>query len=311
MFGYLLQTRVLPMHMTAQVLTTVVCLSLSLPLFSQQPTSVTSLQDLSNGIPSLQSSELDADPAAIKRPQARAATASHSMVMLGGLGDASTSSLSSTESGDLKPKQSATSPVHSKRSHSAGYRISPGGSKRVLSAGDERGKARKTIDSQEVAPRRQSKQQKALEKQVHVSHKGTKDKISQQKSSSRVKKSDTFPFWDTEVAPFLAELDAATLATDVTDLYRVCDSLWGSLERHDLLGRSGGMGGSKRRAATLRSVFRLLDRKDPHLLLKLAKIILAVSPKPSSTGLVTGSLVCFIFLSSVDEGHWEEPAERL
>ena len=84
------------------------------------------------------------------------------------------------------------------------------------------------------------------------------------------------PFWDSEIVPLLSVLEN-TPYSDTARLCEVCGSLWTSLEQHNLLGRTGGVGGTKRRSAVLRTVFKLLDHKDPILLLKVAKIITAVS----------------------------------
>ena len=100
------------------------------------------------------------------------------------------------------------------------------------------------------------------------------DLKSSSKSDSR--KSEAVAFWDVQVAPLLSELET-TSSDDVTHLCQVCEALWTTLEQQNLLGRTGGAGGSKRRGAVLRTVFRLLDHKDPQLLLKVARIIIAVS----------------------------------
>ena len=85
-------------------------------------------------------------------------------------------------------------------------------------------------------------------------------------------------FWEAEISPLLSELGAgvcapASVPTD--QLCRVCDCLWAGLQRRGLPGRAGARA-KERRSALLRAVFRLLDHSDPRLLLKLAKIILAV-----------------------------------
>lgn len=84
------------------------------------------------------------------------------------------------------------------------------------------------------------------------------------------------PMWDSEIIPLLSELER-TSYEDVPRLCEVCATLWSKLEQHRLLGRSGGVGGSKKRASVLRTVFRLLDHKDPNLLLRVARIIIGVS----------------------------------
>ena len=186
------------------------------------------------------------------QPSSRTTIASHSMVMMGGLENPSGSSISSTD--DLEPKPSLSSPETSKRSLSAGQRVTSGGKKRVVSAGDER---KVVLHSMEEF------HQEMLEPRV------SKDTSVNQVNSK-------LSFWDTEVVPLLSELDEGT-SVDVSRLCEVCGSLWTVLKRHDLLGRTGGVGGSKRRATVLRSVFKLLDHKDPRLLLKLSRIILGVS----------------------------------
>lgn len=93
---------------------------------------------------------------------------------------------------------------------------------------------------------------------------------------SRKSSTVELPFWDSEVVPLLSALEG-TPYSETAKLCEVCDSLWSRLEQHNLLGRTGGVGGTKKRGTVLRTVFKLLDHKDPHLLLKVAKIITAVS----------------------------------
>ena len=93
---------------------------------------------------------------------------------------------------------------------------------------------------------------------------------------SRKSSTVELPFWDSEIVPLLSALEN-TPYSETARLCEVCSLLWSSLEQRELLGRTGGMGGTKRRSAVLRTVFKLLDHKDPILLLKVAKIITAVS----------------------------------
>ena len=108
----------------------------------------------------------------------------------------------------------------------------------------------------------------------------TETTASDLKSSSRSdsRKSEAVAFWDVQVAPLLSELETAS-SDNVAHLCQVCEALWATLKQQNLLGRTGGAGGSKRRGAVLRTVFRLLDHKDPQVLLKVARIIIAVSYK--------------------------------
>ena len=82
-------------------------------------------------------------------------------------------------------------------------------------------------------------------------------------------------YWNTHIAPVLLELSPAT--QDTQRLCLLLDRLWEGLCAGNFLGRSGGVGGSKRRGTVLKAVFRLLDSKDPKLLLKVAKILFGVS----------------------------------
>ena len=82
-------------------------------------------------------------------------------------------------------------------------------------------------------------------------------------------------YWNTHIAPVLLELSPAT--QDTQRLCLLLDRLWEGLCAGNFLGRSGGVGGSKRRGTVLKAVFRLLDSKDPQLLLKVAKILFGVS----------------------------------
>ena len=199
-------------------------------------------------------------------------------------------------SGDLELKQSKTSPTHSKRSSSAGKRVLSGDlsrhkdPNRVSSAGEirlnnsaktsasehERGSSgKKRRASQASVASQLSTSLTAVDSEQSFS---TESKQRQQSGGKKSRKSSSveLPFWDSEVVPLLSALEN-TPYSETARLCEVCGSLWSSLEQHSLLGRTGGVGGTKRRSAVLRTVFKLLDHKDPFLLLKVAKIITAVS----------------------------------
>lgn len=199
------------------------------------------------------------------RPSSRTAAPSVSTVAVGGLASASNSSLSSVGSVELEPKPSQSSPETSRRSLSAGRRVLSGEKKRVLSAGDKR-----TVQThrEKPAPRTDSGREEKHQ---------TRERMGNAAPTPADNRNKTSMIWDSEVAPLLLELDSASSSLEeVSHLYQISDSLWDVLDRRELLGRSGGAGGSKRRSAVLRSVFRLLDHKDPRLLLKLSRIILGV-----------------------------------
>ena len=99
--------------------------------------------------------------------------------------------------------------------------------------------------------------------------------LTRDSASSSKAEEDLDAYWESEVAPLLRSLEEGT--SDVAQLCEVSGTLWSRLEGRGLLGRSGGNAGTKRRAATLRTLFKLLDHTDSHLLLRLARIILAVS----------------------------------
>ena len=206
------------------------------------------------------------------------------MIMTGGLESASGSSICSSESGELEPKPSQSSPVLSKRSLSAGTRVLSGGRKsnRVSSAGDGREKLEKGV-KEELRQNRTPGKSEPRHRPGPRSEKSVQKGTSPKRREPTSRKSDAVVFWDSEVAPLLSALGAKgpTPSSDpsgeVSRLCQVCDALWAVLEGRGLLGRTGGAGGSKRRSAVLKAVFGLLDHKDPRLLLKLSRIILAVS----------------------------------
>ena len=176
--------------------------------------------------------------------------------------------LASSNSGELELKQSQFSPLHSKRSLSADTvkrflagQLENGGG-RVISAGSER---KEQLSLQTEDKRRGSKRH--VEKGAAVT--------SQPPRESRKSTAD-LPVWKTEVVPLLRELET-TPYHQAERLCASCSSLWACLKDHALLGRTGGVGGAKRRSTVLKTVFKLLDHKDPGLLLKVAKIIVAVS----------------------------------
>ena len=207
----------------------------------------------------------------------------------------SQTSLSSGASGDLELKQSKTSPTHSKRSSSAGKRVLSGGlsrqkdANRVSSAGEIRFSPSKNDHSAHQMTslaKKKKAAQNSTSLQLSASSVATGDSEQDLASDSRERLNDgrksrksstvDLPFWESEVLPLLSALES-TSYSETTKLCEVCDSLWSHLEEHNLLGRTGGVGGTKRRSTVLRTVFKLLDHKDPCLLLKVAKIITAVS----------------------------------
>ena len=133
----------------------------------------------------------------------------------------------------------------------------------MVSAGDERRTTRRS-----VADSTGTRRSKAVFPDVETDLRSS--------SKPDLKKTEAVAFWDAEVAPLLSELET-TSSDNVTHLCQVCEVLWSILEQQDLLGRTGGAGGSKRRGTVLRTVFKLLDHKDSQLLLKVARIIIAVS----------------------------------
>ncbi len=227
------------------------------------------------------------------------------MVTVGGVASPSTSSLSSVGSADLEPKPSQSSPETSRRSLSAGQRVLSAGKKRVHSAGEkgviQTHRVAMTTTDKPAPPTGADRQQQRKEKDVAGKGQRGKDRTGKAVASTPTKDlKEALPFWASEVAPLLQELDSASSSSPdhVPALCKTSDSLLSVLERRELLGRTGGVGGGKRRAAVLRTVFRLLDHKDPRLILKLSKIILAVSCTAllaSSTGLPRPKSQLWIF----------------
>lgn len=179
-------------------------------------------------------------------------------------------SLTSVNSKGLELKQSQFSPVHSKRSQSVdalkkllSAQLENGedsGTSRIVSAGDERRGHSTNSDVQTRDKESGRSRPSAMNRPSHESRKSSAD----------------LPFWKAEIVPLLGELES-TPYQDVEHLCECCASLWACLEMHGLLGRTGGVGGTKKRSVVLRMVFKLLDHKEPRLLLKVAKIIIAVS----------------------------------
>lgn len=177
--------------------------------------------------------------------------------------------LTSGSSGELELKQSQFSPMHSKRSLSADTvkrfltsQLENEGDNpsRVISAGNGRkDHSNKGLNSQ-VESKKRKDQRSVADGQPLDSRKSSAD----------------LPFWKSDVVPLLHDLES-TPYQQVECLCTSCSSLWACLKGHGLLGRTGGVGGTKRRNTVLKTVFKLLDHKDPKLLLKVAKIIVAVS----------------------------------
>ena len=93
------------------------------------------------------------------------------------------------------------------------------------------------------------------------------------------KKSEAPLFWQTEISPLLSQLSSSSSSSALGPeaLRLTVDQLFVRLRERECFGRSGGAAGVKQRSAVLRAIFSLLDSTDPSLLMKLAKIILAVS----------------------------------
>lgn len=179
----------------------------------------------------------------------------------------------SGNSEELELKQSQFSPLHSKRSLSADTikrfllaQLDNGGGEtgsRVISAGNERKERSRRLNS------------RVLEGKKGRGQRGETNGIDGQPPEMR-KSSVDLPFWKSEIVPLLHDLEF-TPYQKVEHLCTACSSLWTCLEGRGLLGRTGGVGGTKRRSAVLKTIFKLLDHKDPGLLLRVAKIIVAVS----------------------------------
>ena len=211
-------------------------------------------------------SRLPSGPAATQS-KGQSSNTSHSLSTMGDSETRFRGELTAGNSGDLELKQSLTSPVHSKRALSADTlkkflstelkkRGGDNGDPRVLSAGNLSRNTSESLQVERKGERKSSGGNKARE--------------------SRKQSVVDLPFWDVKVAPLLAEVES-TSYEEIDHLCQLCSQLWTCLESNNLLGRTGGVGGTKRRSSVLRVVFKLLDHKEPKLLLKVAKIIVAVS----------------------------------
>ena len=192
----------------------------------------------------------------------------------------SRTSVASTDSSTAELKQSQSSPKLSKRS------LSAGAGKRVLSGSSTRSPDNsRVLSAGNRGDRSRSKSREKSPKEVVNGQSISESKSSKTSKKSSRKSSATsaeLPIWVSDVLPLLKRLDA-TPYDNTSELCETCDLLWTSLSTHSLLGRSGGLGGTKRRGNVLRTVFRLLDHKNPHVLLKVSKIILAVRQSTSFT----------------------------
>ncbi len=185
------------------------------------------------------------------------------------LDSASKTSITSTDSSTTELKQSQSSPKLSKRSRSAGA------GKRVLSGGSARSQDGGRIVSAEERKGRTRNRDKPPTDVANPSERRS-SRTSKQSSRKSSVSNVELPVWDSEILPLLKRLDTTSYES-TTELCETCDLIWSSLSTHSLLGRTGGLGGTKRRGNVLRTVFRLLDHKNPHVLLKVSRIILAVS----------------------------------
>ena len=79
--------------------------------------------------------------------------------------------------------------------------------------------------------------------------------------------------WEKQVTPVLNAINSIS-KSDTESLCELCTNLWTVLQLSNMIGRSGK---KKQRSSVLRTMFQLLDSEDSRLLLRAAKIILAVS----------------------------------
>ncbi len=191
------------------------------------------------------------------------------------------------ESENLEPKRSLHSPALSKRSVSASMvkKVLPEGlhasgplSTRVASAGDVSALRKKIKETSEKHPGPPGEAGRLQEKKKKRKDKAGPESLTQDLGTKKtsVTSSSVLPFWEADVLPLLQELESASYE-DVSRLNFLCESLWTQLDSHQLLGRTGGVGGSKRRGKVLRTVFKLLDHDDSLVLLKVARVIVGVS----------------------------------
>ncbi|XP_071492029.1 LOW QUALITY PROTEIN: armadillo repeat-containing protein 2-like [Diadema antillarum] len=88
-------------------------------------------------------------------------------------------------------------------------------------------------------------------------------------------------YWNERVSPILDKISSlckANLALEeVQEVCLLCDDLYLTLAARDMLGR-----GAKRRSSALKTIFKLLDQIDPGLLLKAARLVLALDVSGSN-----------------------------
>ena len=136
-------------------------------------------------------------------------------------------------------------------------------------AADKKAKKAATIDQQTTSSNGETS--KEDKDSVSITVTVTNAVTSQNSSEVSMSRSQTGQIWERELKPLLDQLNPAEASTDT--LITTCNDIWRLLETHSLLGK--GLGG-KRRSVLLKAVFGLLGHKEPELLLKLAKITLAV-----------------------------------
>ncbi|XP_035677408.1 armadillo repeat-containing protein 2-like [Branchiostoma floridae] len=78
-------------------------------------------------------------------------------------------------------------------------------------------------------------------------------------------------FWNTSVLPILTDMESHSKDKKHRTLCDLCDRLYTTLDTAGLLGRA-----AKRRSALLKTLYKLIDIDDPRIMLKLARLILAL-----------------------------------
>ncbi|CAH1229269.1 ARMC2 [Branchiostoma lanceolatum] len=162
------------------------------------------------------------------------------------------------------PKERTPSSFYIERTEAEGAEAPP----RVRSAGSARSRSRRTGDEEAGGDGRTGRESGYHSQPSSAERKETR-------SGSGGRRDDETPeealFWNTSVLPILTDMEYHSKDKKHRTLCDLCDRLYTTLDMASLLGRA-----AKRRSALLKTLYKLIDIDDPRVMLKLARLILAL-----------------------------------
>lgn len=139
-----------------------------------------------------------------------------------------------------------------------------------LERGDPTGVGNEQVDAQSCSSSERRK------KSAERSGSGDKRRKKSQADDDKPK-DELVSYYEENVKPLLTQMEERFAEKNMKELCQDCLKLWNALEKKGLIGKASGSFSARRRGEILRTVFKFLDLSDPRLLLRLGRLILAVS----------------------------------